>query len=100
MTERNPIGIRCQSARWRAGQPVRPLTQETGLPFSEILSAQWVRRVVHQVCGFFRERSLTPLTTLWVFLSRATGADGSWSQAAMRLVGWFWLATGAVWDAA
>jgi len=64
----------------------RQFAQGSGLPFSEVLSAEMVQQVLEEVGGFFRERVFTPLTTVWVFLSQVTSADGSCRNAVMRLL--------------
>jgi Transposase DDE domain len=64
----------------------RQFAQGSGLPFSEILSAELVQQVLDEVGGFFRERIFTPLTTLWVLLSQVTSADGSCRDAVWRLL--------------
>jgi hypothetical protein len=63
----------------------RQFAQGTGLPFSEILSAELVERILEEVGGFFRERIFTPVTTLWVLLSQVTSDDGSCRDAVFRL---------------
>ena len=74
---------------WRSlqvGLLRRQFAQGSGLPFSEVLSAEMVEQVLEEVGGFFRERLFTPLTTVWVFLSQVTSADGSCRDAVMRLL--------------
>lgn len=81
--------MRERTRNWRLLQVSwlrRQFGQGSGLPFSEILSAELVERVLREVGGFFRERVFTPLTTLWVLLSQVTSADGSCREAVMRLV--------------
>jgi len=66
-----------RTRNWRSLQVSwlrRQFAQGSGLPFSEILSAELVERVLREVGGFFRERVFTPLTTLWVLLSHWTFA--------------------------
>lgn len=78
-----------RTQNWRSLQVSwlrRQFGQGSGLPFSEILSAELVERVLREVGGFFRERVFTPLTTLWVLLSQVSSADGSCRQAVLRLV--------------
>jgi len=78
-----------RTRNWRSLQVSwlrRQFAQGSGLPFSEILSAELVDQVLREVGGFFRERVFTPLTTLWVLLSQVTSADGSCRNAVMRLV--------------
>ncbi len=60
--------------------------QASGLPFSQILSAELIEQVAREVGGFFRHRIFTPVTTLWVFLSQVISPDGSCRDAVMRLV--------------
>jgi len=64
----------------------RQFAQGSGLPFSEVLSAELVGQVLDEVGVFFRERIFTPVTTLWVFLSQVTSTDGSCRDAVMRLL--------------
>jgi hypothetical protein len=64
----------------------RQFAQGSGLPFSEVLSAELVGQIVDEVGVFFRERIFTPVTTLWVFLSQVISTDGSCRDAVMRLV--------------
>jgi hypothetical protein len=66
----------------------RQFAQGSGLPFSEVLSADLVKRVLDEVGGFCRERIFTPLTTLWVLLSQVTSPDGSCRDAVVRLLAW------------
>lgn len=66
----------------------RQFAQGSGLPFSEVLSADLVKQVLVEVGGFFRQRIFTPLTTVWVLLSQVTSADGSCRDAVMRLLAW------------
>ncbi len=81
MGERTRDG-RSLQVRWLR----RQFAQGSGLPFSEVLSAELVERVSREVGGFFRERLFTPLTTLWVLLSQGTRPDGSCRHAVMRRV--------------
>src|SRR3989304_1118581 len=84
----------------------RQFAQGSGLPFSEVLSAEMVQQVLEEVGGFFRERVFTPLTTVWVFLSQVTSADGSCRNAGVGgfpragLFSLFPLPTGGVPDVA
>ena len=64
----------------------RQFAQGSGLPFSEVLSAELVGQVLDEVGVFFRERIFTPVTTLWVFLSQVVSTDGSCRDAVMRLL--------------
>lgn len=64
----------------------RQFAQGSGLPFSEVLSAEMVGQVLDEVGVFFRERIFTPVTTLWVFLSQVVSTDGSCRDAVMRLL--------------
>jgi hypothetical protein len=64
----------------------RQFAQGSGLPFSEVLSAEGVQRVLDETGVFFRERLFTPVTTLWVLLSQVISPDGSCRNAVMRLV--------------
>ncbi len=64
----------------------RQFAQGSGLPFSEVLSAELVGQILAEVGVFFRERIFTPVTTLWVFLSQVISTDGSCRDAVMRLL--------------
>lgn len=64
----------------------RQFAQGSGLPFSEVLSAELVGRVLDEAGVLFRERVFTPVTTLWIFLSQVISPDGSCRNAVMRLV--------------
>lgn len=64
----------------------RQFVQGSGLPFSEVLSAELVGQVLDEAGVFFRERIFTPVTTLWVFLSQVISTDGSCRDAVMRLL--------------
>jgi len=64
----------------------RQFAQGSGLPFSEVLSAELVGQVLDEVGVFFRQRLFTPVTTLWVFLSQVISTDGSCRDAVMRLL--------------
>ena len=81
--------MRKGTRNWRSlqvGLLRRQFAQGSGLPFSEVLSADLVKRVLDEVGGFFRQRIFTPLTTLWVFLSQVTSPDGSCRDAVIRLL--------------
>lgn len=64
----------------------RQFAQGLDLPFSDVLSADLIERVLDEVGGVFRERIFTPVTTLWVLLSQVTSDDGSCRDAVFRLL--------------
>ena len=64
----------------------RQFAQGLDMPFSDVLSAESIERVLDEVGGFFRERIFTPVTTLWVLLSQVTSDDGSCRDAVFRLL--------------
>lgn len=64
----------------------RQFAQGSGLPFSEVLSAELIGQVLDEVGFFFRDRIFTPVTTLWVFLSQVISTDGSCRDAVIRLL--------------
>ncbi len=56
-----------------------------GLPFSELLPASDVERVLREEQAWQREALYSPLVTLWTFLSQTLCADHSCRQAVARL---------------
>lgn len=56
-----------------------------GLPFSELLPASYVERVLREEQVRQRDCVYSPLVTLWAFLSQALCADHSCRQAVARL---------------
>lgn len=61
------------------------LLQAEGLPFSELLPASYVERVLRDEHVQQRECVYSPLVTLWTFLSQTLCADHSCRQAVARL---------------
>jgi len=64
----------------------RQFAQGLDVPFSDVLSAELIERVLDEVGGFFRARIFIPVTTLWVLLSQVTSDDGSCRDAVFRLL--------------
>lgn len=64
----------------------RQFAQAPGLPFSELLSAERVLRVVQEFGVTFRKRLYTPEVTLWLFLSQVLAEDPGCKAAVARLL--------------
>lgn len=64
----------------------KQFVQGGGLPFSEVLSAEMVQRVLGEYAIAFIDRIYTPVLTLWVFLSQVISDDGSCRAAVARLL--------------
>ena len=66
----------------------RELQKTQGLPFSVLLPAEKVERLLAEVNVEFRERLYTPVVTLWMFLSQVLSSDHSCRDAVARLLAW------------
>jgi hypothetical protein len=66
----------------------RELQKTQGLPFSVLLPAEKVERLLAEVNVEFRDRLYTPVVTLWMFLSQVLSADHSCRDAVARLLAW------------
>ena len=64
----------------------RQFLQDGGLPFSNILSEDLVRRTLTAIGVFWMDRIYSPLVTLWVFLSQVLSTDHSCRAAVARLI--------------
>ena len=60
--------------------------QDSGLSFSNVLSAEIVTQAMTAVEVSWNDRIYTPLVTLWLFLSQAINADHSCRAAVARLL--------------
>jgi hypothetical protein len=60
--------------------------QDGGLPFTDVLTAECISKVVGEIQLFWNECVYTPLVTLWVFLGQVLSADQSCSAAVARLI--------------
>jgi len=66
----------------------RELQKTQGLPFSALLPAEKVDRLLDRVNGEFRDRIYTPAVTLWMFLSQVLSSDHSCRDTVARLLAW------------
>jgi len=66
----------------------RELQKTQGLPFSALLPAEKVDRLLAGVNVEFRDRIYTPAVTLWMFLSQVLSADHSCRDTVARLLAW------------
>jgi hypothetical protein len=64
----------------------RQYLQDGALPFSDILTDDFVRQAMAAVDGVWKDRIYTPLVTLWVFLTQVLSADHSCRGAVARLI--------------
>jgi hypothetical protein len=64
----------------------RQYVQDESLPFSDILTHDFVGQALATVEGVWKDRIYTPLITLWVFLSQVLSADHSCRGAVARLI--------------
>jgi hypothetical protein len=69
-------------------QIFRRLRQTQGLPFSDLLPAERVARILDELNLPFRNRIYTPPVTLWMFLSQVLSADHSCRETVARLLAW------------
>jgi len=66
----------------------RKLQKTQGLPFSALLPAEKVDRLLAEVNVEFRDRIYTPAVTLWMFLSQVLSSDHSCRDTVARLLAW------------
>lgn len=66
----------------------RELQKSQGLPFSALLPAEKVDRLLARVNVEFRDRIYTPAVTLWMFLSQVLSSDHSCRDTVARLLAW------------
>jgi hypothetical protein len=64
----------------------RQYLQDGALPFSDILTEDFVRQAMNAVDGVWKDRIYTPLVTLWVFLTQVLSADHSCRGAIARFI--------------
>src|SRR5262245_48257367 len=64
----------------------RQYLQDSALPFSDILTDDFVTQAMTAVEGVWKDRIYTPLMTLWVFLTQVLSADHSCRGAVARLI--------------
>ena len=78
------------SNRGRLREQVRILkhqfVQDGALPFSDILTDDFVRQAMAVVVGCWKDRIYTPVMTLWIFLSQVLSADHSCRSAVARFI--------------
>jgi hypothetical protein len=77
---------RNESDNWK--KIFRELQKTQGLPFSALLSAEKVDRLLTGVNVEFRDRIYTPTVTLSMFLSQVLSADHSCRDTVARLLAW------------
>ena len=77
---------RNESDNWK--KIFRELQKTQGLPFSALLPAEKVDRLLAGVNVEFRDRIYTPSVTLWMFLSQVLSADHSCRDTVARLLAW------------
>jgi hypothetical protein len=77
---------RNESDSWK--EIFRELQKTQGLPFSALLSAEKVGRLLAEVNVEFRDRIYTPTVTLSMFLSQVLSADHSCRDTVARLLAW------------
>ena len=56
------------------------------MPFSDILTDDFIRQAMNAVDGVWKDRIYTPLVTLWVFLTQVLSADHSCRGAVARFI--------------
>src|SRR3954454_3123364 len=64
----------------------RQYLQDGALPFSDILTEDFIRQALNAVDGVWKDRIYTPLVTLWVFLTQVLSADHSCRGAVARFI--------------
>src|SRR5436309_13844915 len=64
----------------------RQYLQDGALPFSGILTDDFIRQAMTAVDGAWKDRIYTPLVTLWVFLTQVLSADHSCRGAVARFI--------------
>src|SRR5262245_53405754 len=72
--------------REQAGFLRRQYLQDGALPFSDILTDDFIRQAMNAVDGVWKDRIYTPLVTLWVFLTQVLSADHSCRGAVARFI--------------
>lgn len=63
----------------------KKFAQEQGLPFKEILKEEIIREKLEKYGIEYRERMLTPIITIWSFLSQVLDRDSSCRKAVGRI---------------
>jgi hypothetical protein len=64
----------------------RQYLQDGALPFSDILTHDFVMQAMNAADGVWKDRNYTPLVTLWVFLAQVLSADHSCRGAEARFI--------------
>jgi len=64
----------------------RQFLQDSGLPFSDVLSEEIVAQALTAVGVCWIDRIYTPLVALWAFLGQVLSADSSCRAADARLI--------------
>src|ERR1700681_2933594 len=85
-TRRPRMADRNESDNWK--EIFRELQKTQGLPFSVLLPAEKIDRLLAGVNVEFRDRIYTPAVTLWMFLSQVLSSDHSCREAVARLLAW------------
>jgi Transposase DDE domain len=64
----------------------RQYLQDGALPFSDVLTDDFIRQAMNAADGVWKDRIYTPLVTLWVFLTQVLSADHSCRSAVARFI--------------
>jgi hypothetical protein len=64
----------------------RQYLQDGALPFSDILTDDFIRQAMATVEGVWKDRIYTPIATLWVFLTQVLSTDHSCRGAVARFI--------------
>jgi len=64
----------------------RQYLQDGALPFSDVLTDDFIRQAMNAVDGVWKDRIYTPLVTLWMFLTQVLSADHSCRGAVARFI--------------
>jgi len=67
------------------GEVEKKFVQEHGLPFKEILAEETIRGKLEEYGIKYRKRILTPIITIWAFLSQILDGDSSCRKATGRI---------------
>jgi hypothetical protein len=64
------------------------LAQTEGLPFADGLTAERLAQALRKAGATGRAAIVTPVLTLWAFLSQIVSSDGSCRAAGARVLAW------------
>ena len=64
----------------------RRFVQTAGLPFKEILSAEFIHDIMDEEVDDYRDRIFSPLITLSAFLSQVLSSDHSCKNAVAKVI--------------